>query len=120
MRKGMLSLDLLIALVLLTFLVIWVQDYFVLISDNVDATGVSMQLKTGAIQVGTQMNIFYAGAESGEKMDITSFNISGFPDATVKIEKKDNIVNVSALGKYATYPVVKELTYDADKGEVSR
>lgn len=118
-RRGMLSLDLLIALILLTFLVIWLQDYFMLLGDNVGDSGVSMQLKTGAIYVGSQMNMFYAGAKSGEKMNVTPFNISGFPGA-VTISKSGSLVTVGYMGRSATYPVAGDMTYDASKRVVSR
>ena len=114
-KRGMMSIDLLFALIFLTFLIMWIQDYSLYALDNSDAFGVQVQLDGKAIDLGSQVNTFSILNPSGTDylvLDTSPVKKFAYNDTNATIAIASNSLRVTALGTSSSYPVVSGLSYD--------
>ena len=121
MRRGLVSFDALIALILLTFIVIWMQDFAMAGLDSADAFGTTLQLKATAVATGSMMNDFYTlGPGTGDYVTIRPGVVRQFGGGQSAITLVKGAaaaaVTASANATSQSYPVVGQLAYDAATG----
>jgi hypothetical protein len=120
--RGLVSFDALIALMLLTFVIVWLQDFAAAGLGGADSIGGSIQLKAAATSAGSEMNAFYVLSPKGDDylrmrggtLRFFSGNTAGI---TLAKNSDEAVVRASAGTAYYTYPVVGQLSYDSATGE---
>ena len=85
MRRGIISLDALIAILLLLFLLISVQGFISLNFDNSNSFGIEHEAKANAIKTGSILNAFYATSPSSADYVSINTNLKVFKDETAFI-----------------------------------
>ena len=60
MKKALISLDAILAIVIITMLVVLIQDYAATATKTHDEYGVRLQQKALGVEMGSQINTFYA------------------------------------------------------------
>lgn len=114
MQKGVFSIDLAIAIILLSFIVSSLHAYEYNTLMNVDAFGLRSQSSAAAIAAGTQVNAFYtleptrtSGSLPITKPSYTSYNQTlGFD-----MEITGNTLTVEKGAVSASYPVAGAFVY---------
>jgi len=125
MKKGITSLDALMAFMILLFMVIFIQKTTSSSLENSDSYGALMQAKANSQNLASIINTFYAANFSQEakvtlpeKYSTASF--FGELSGTVQIIKQENNLTTEVTTSKGTYsssfPVVQNVNYN--QGEV--
>jgi hypothetical protein len=125
MKKGINSLDAFIAITMMLFVTIWLQNFFNINLGGSENYGMQLEMSMKAIREGSIMNSFYAIDPSPYDYMILNDSAKGFSGSTaVSIEKSGNEIKTSATyGSVlysAAYPVVSDLKYDTVSKKVTR
>jgi len=125
MKKGIISLDAFIAITMMLFVTIWLQNFFNINFGSSQDYGMQLEMNMKAIRAGSIMNSFYAIDPSPYDYLILNDSAKGFNGSTaVSIEKIGTVVKTSTTYESilynSTYPVVSDLRYDAISQKVTR
>jgi hypothetical protein len=125
--KGLISLDVIIAVTVLMLLFAWLQSFGTMNLGKIDKFGAQLNVKSAAIDVGSRMNSFYAWKPGANDYIIISKSLRFFNETYVlSISKPMNALNVSvgSLHQFfpynSTYPVASLLKYDATTKKVTQ
>lgn len=125
MKKGINTLDALLALLLILFIVSWMQNFTTLNLAEVNEFGGAVQAKASAIAIGSQMNSFYAInptesdyldlSENPQKIDI--FGEEEFEITITKNPTDDEVTFeiFTGLNYSSNYPVIEVIKYTDDE-----
>src|SRR3989338_457188 len=130
--KGLISLDAMIAITALLFLVLWFQSFGVSMLENSSIVGTKMQSKTLSLTIGSQLNAFMAiKPQSGDyacvtkpalkvfpDKDVTNYAVAktgakiavGFPQGTFPENLKADVLNI-LYNMQQSYPVIGNVIY---------
>jgi hypothetical protein len=116
MMKGLVSFDALIAIMLLTFMVIWLQDFAAAGLDNADSFGSALQLKASAMSAGSEMNAFYAlSPKTGDFVELYGGALRSFggnaSQITLSKGSGDSSVTASIGAGSQAYPTAGAYSY---------
>jgi len=119
MKKGINSLDAFLAIMIMLFIVFWMQNFFNLVYENAQDFGVQVTLSTEAMRVGSMMNSFYATNPSPTDYLQLNSSITVFGDKLdCRVTKPRGDANVTIVATYkgtkynASYPVALQVNYD--------
>ena len=124
--KGLFSLDSIIAILLMLFLVLWSQGFVSMSFDNANSFGVSYETKAEAIRVGSLMNTFFSTApSSSDYYTLPTANARLFKNSTASFSivkaKSGNLV-VYVQNKFfsvnSSYGVAN-VSYNSTTGRVT-
>ena len=112
MKRGVNTVDALIAIISIFFLFVWLQNSIFFNLSNANEFGIQAEVKSEAISVGSQMNSFYASRPNSSDYVIINDSIKIFSAVVDPIIYKDlTATNVTVLAVYnltafnSTYPV---------------
>lgn len=125
MKKGLISLDVLIALIMVIFLLIWLENFATYSVSGINSFGVQAQTNALATGIGMQINNFYALEPGvGDYLDLssevgTAQNFSLEDRILPQITKVGNLLEVSILGLISNYPVHTNVNYNPTSKKVT-
>jgi len=125
MKKGLISIDVLIALVVLIFIVTWLEGFSTNRLLDVNSFGVQAQTNSLATGLGTQINAFYAldpGAQDYLDLSdsiVEGHNISDNAPIVPQTSKSGNLFTVIMEDADAYYPVTTSLSYNPSTKKVT-
>ena len=132
MRRGMMSLDAMIAITMLLFVIIWFQSFSLAMVDNANVIGIKIQSRALPMAIGSQVNAFRAinpqdrdyacvkkpALKVFPSRDVTNYVVTVEPNQVMKIRYNPNTFedfdgNVQdILYKIPmNYPVLSNITY---------
>ncbi len=125
MKKGITSLDAFIAITMMLFVIIWLNNFFNINLNSSENYGMQLEINMKAIRAGSIMNSFYAIDPSPSDYLLLNDSAKGFNGTTtVSIDKTGTVVKVNttynSVPYNSTYPVVSDLKYDAISQKVTR
>jgi len=126
MKRGINSLDAFLALMIMLFVIFWMQNFFSLSFENSQTFGVQLAIDAEAMRVGSIMNTFLASNPApGDYMLLnSSANLFGNETACT-ITKYAGYLNVTIEAVYngvnynSSYPVMNQIAYDRISQKVS-
>lgn len=129
MKKGLMTFDMLIAIIAILLLFAWLQNLNILNINNSKEFGSETQVKGAALSVGSQINAFYAiNPTSTDYLDfslsnsLSNVSIFGESGNIFIVEKLDTklIVDlfIQTIKYESIYPVIKDLHYDKTANKV--
>lgn len=125
MKKGLISLDVLIALIMVIFLLIWLENFATYSVSGINSFGVQAQTNALATGIGMQINNFYALEPGvGDYLDLsskvgTAQNFSLEDRILPQITKVGNLLEVSILGLISNYSVHTNVNYNPTSKKVT-
>jgi hypothetical protein len=126
MKRGSITVDGIIALMLLIIITVWMQNYLLTNLDQVNDYGEQLQAKSLAVEYGSRMNTFYAtDPEIGDYLLVENdfTNVFG-SEATVTMVKmlgldRLTITVTSTRGTHdSDYPVAEDIEFDDIQNKV--
>lgn len=126
MKRGINSLDAFLALMIMLFVIFWMQNFFTLSYENSQDFGVQSTIDSEALRVGSMMNTFFAtnpvpgdylllnssAALFGEEIFCSITKSQGYATVTLNASYK-------SVGRNSSYPVVAQIKYDPISQKVS-
>lgn len=126
MKRGINSLDAFLALMIMLFVIFWMQNFFSLSYENSQDFGMQVTMNLEAIRVGSMMNSFFATNPTpsdylllnssidifGDRLECTITKPASYPNVTMNTTYKENQYNSS-------YPVIAQVGYDRTSQKVS-
>jgi len=82
MKKGQITLDLLIAIFLGLFILTWIESYNTMQYQEAQRQGISQETASIAISEGSIMNAFYAIQPDGDHAELPGYRATDFLDET--------------------------------------
>jgi hypothetical protein len=128
MRKAQITVDMLISFLLLLFLFLWLQNSAATLSSGSESYGAQAQAKTAAVNVGSQMNAFYATSPgAGDYLDLPAMRFGFFKSmaSTYSVEKTAGVRStifklMTDVGAFSSnYPVAGSIKYAAATDRVT-
>ena len=119
MKRGINSLDAFLAIMIMLFVIFWMQNFFSLSYENSQDFGVQSALDSEALRVGSMMNTFFASNPTAGDYLLLNSSVTLFGEEIFSSITKSQgyaIVYINASYKSvsynASYPVIAQIRYD--------
>ncbi len=126
MRRGINSLDAFLAIMIMLFVIFWMQNFFSLSYENSQEFGVQSTLNSEAMRVGSMMNTFFASNPTPEDYLLLNSSVAVFGDEIFcSITKPQGYATVTINASYkftlrnSSYPVIAQIKYNPVSQKVS-
>ena len=126
MKRGINSLDAFLALMIMLFVVFWMQNFLSLSYGNSQDFGVQIMVDSEAMRVGSIMNAFFATNPTTKDYITLNSSVAVFGEnLTCTITKNQGVAKVDIETVYrgvkfnSSYPVIGQIKYDQVNQKVS-
>ena len=126
MKRGINSLDAFLAIMIMLFVIFWMQNFFSLSYENSQEFGAQSTLNSEALRVGSMMNTFFATNPIPGDYLLLNSSVALFGEEILcSINKTQGYANVTVNASYksvsrnSSYPVIAQIKYDPVSQKVS-